>query len=306
MTDTDQNQDQDSKDQNNSDDFYDLRDNFYSNDTSDSSDDFKDEDLLELGENKEIEISDKGNLLNDDLLKEEEKAEDDKQDNLEVKEDDFKDDEEENLQEDEISSEIESIFDEDTEDKKEVSKNIEIGETKLVMIKRLLKNIKENHDKILDLLPQIKDEDSMRIKIGQLEAENVSENDEDGGKVIEGVFDGQNMIGPDGKQYSIPANYASKSKLVEGDIMKLVITENGTFRYKQIGPIERIREVGILERDNDGGFVITSEDKQWKVLGASVTYFKGEVGDEVVILVPKDGTSKWAAVENIVKKNYNA
>ena len=41
--------------------------------------------------------------------------------------------------------------------------------------------------------------------------------DDVAGKVIEGVFDGQMMMGPDGKNYPIPANYASKSKLVEGD-----------------------------------------------------------------------------------------
>ena len=35
------------------------------------------------------------------------------------------------------------------------------------------------------------------------------------GKIIEGIFDGQMMLGPDGKNYPIPANYASKSKLVE-------------------------------------------------------------------------------------------
>ena len=29
------------------------------------------------------------------------------------------------------------------------------------------------------------------------------------GKIIEGVFDGQIMIGPDGKNYPVPANYAS-------------------------------------------------------------------------------------------------
>ena len=58
------------------------------------------------------------------------------------------------------------------------------------------------------------------------------------GKVIEGIFDGQIMIGPDGKNYPVPANYASKSKLVEGDIMKLTITEDGKFMYKQIGPVE--------------------------------------------------------------------
>ncbi len=48
----------------------------------------------------------------------------------------------------------------------------------------------------------------------------------DGDKVIEGVFDGQNMIGPEGKQYPVPANYASKSKLVEGDILKLTIADD--------------------------------------------------------------------------------
>ena len=38
--------------------------------------------------------------------------------------------------------------------------------------------------------------------------------DEPLGKIIEGVFDGQNMVGSDGKTYPVPANYASKSKLV--------------------------------------------------------------------------------------------
>jgi hypothetical protein len=44
--------------------------------------------------------------------------------------------------------------------------------------------------------------------------------DETLGKIIEGVFDGQNMVGSDGKTYPVPANYASKSKLVQGDILK--------------------------------------------------------------------------------------
>ncbi|MBU0671017.1 hypothetical protein KKF29_02555, partial [Patescibacteria group bacterium] len=42
-----------------------------------------------------------------------------------------------------------------------------------------------------------------------------------GQQIIEGVFNGQNMVGPDGEIFTIPANYASKSKLVEGDILKL-------------------------------------------------------------------------------------
>ncbi|MCL5008796.1 MAG: hypothetical protein M1400_00445, partial [Patescibacteria group bacterium] len=72
----------------------------------------------------------------------------------------------------------------------------------------------------------------------------------EGGKVIEGVFDGQNMIGPDKKQYPVPANYASKSKLIEGDVLKLTIAEDGSFIYKQIGPMERKKMLGMLLVDD--------------------------------------------------------
>lgn len=51
-----------------------------------------------------------------------------------------------------------------------------------------------------------------------------------------------------------------------------------------------------------GEYFALSDGKKWRLLTASVTYYKGEAGDEVVILVPKNGESKWAAVENIVRK----
>ncbi len=131
--------------------------------------------------------------------------------------------------------------------------------------------------------------------------------DPEGARVIEGVFDGQNMVGPDGKQYSVPANYASKSKLVEGDVLKLTITRDGSFIYKQIGPVERQRLIGELVRDSETGeYKVLAGGKPYKVLLASVTYFKGENGDEVVVLVPKDGDTRWAAVENIIKKSEQA
>ena len=126
---------------------------------------------------------------------------------------------------------------------------------------------------------------------------------EDNTKIIEGIFDGQNMVGPDGKQYSVPANYASKSKLVEGDRLKLTIMVDGSFVYKQIGPVDRNRLIGSLIRDEtNNDFIVVTSEKSYKVLLASITYFKGDVGDEVVILVPKDIQTQWAAVENIIKK----
>jgi len=120
---------------------------------------------------------------------------------------------------------------------------------------------------------------------------------------MEGVFDGQHMIGSDGKQYLVPPNYASKSKLVEGDILKLTIAPNGTFLFKQIGPIERKRVMGVLMRDeHTGDWKVVADGKKYNILTASVTFFKGNPGDDVVILVPKAAPSKWSAVENVIKR----
>lgn len=192
----------------------------------------------------------------------------------------------------------------DNKQNKDFDEVVTISKSKLVLIKKLLENIKENNDHIQQLLSgSVSSIDEQRITISQgsdFETAGIKDNDTSG-TIIEGVFDGENMIGPDGKQYSVPANYASKSKLIEGDIMKLTITANGTFVYKQIGPAERKRIVGVLEQDASGSFTVVSDGKKWRVLTASVTYYKGQSGDEVVVLVPQNGESNWASVDNIVR-----
>ncbi len=187
---------------------------------------------------------------------------------------------------------------------------ITLSKAKITLIYRLLKNIKENNDQVIDLLSGLVDPEAESfISIGQKSDSGFHKDDSSpeqeivGGRIVEGVFDGEKMIGPDGKQYSVPANYASKSKLVEGDIMKLTITPGGTFVYKQIGPIERTRLIGRLELEGGGSYSVNVNGRKLHVLTASVTFFKGQAGDEVVVLVPKEGDSGWAAVENIVRKN---
>ena len=117
------------------------------------------------------------------------------------------------------------------------------------------------------------------------------------GKVVEGVFDGQNMMGSDGKMYPVPPNYASKSKLVQGDILKLTITDDGTFLYKQIGPIPRKQVVGTLKLEN-GHYFVEVGSKNYRVLLASVTYFKAKPSDQVSVNIPEDdANAEWAALE---------
>lgn len=124
-----------------------------------------------------------------------------------------------------------------------------------------------------------------------------SNSEEVAGKVIEGVFDGQSMVGPDGKNYPVPANYASKSKLVEGDILKLTIADDGSFIYKQIGPVARRQIIGTLVQ-HDGAYYVEAAGREYRVLLASVTYFKARMGDQVSIVIPEDNREAvWAAVE---------
>lgn len=117
------------------------------------------------------------------------------------------------------------------------------------------------------------------------------------GKIVEGIFDGQIMIGPDGKNYPVPANYASKSKLVEGDIMKLTITEDGKFLYKQIGPVERKTVIGTLVHHDDKYYVEVG-GREFQILYASVTYFHLRDGSQVSVTIPANNDdATWAAVE---------
>lgn len=133
--------------------------------------------------------------------------------------------------------------------------------------------------------------------VGEDAAVHAVATDENLGKVIEGVFDGQNMVGSDGKTYPVPANYASKSKLVQGDILKLTIADDGAFMYKQIGPIPRKQVVGILIQEN-GHYYVQVGERKLRVLLASVTYFKAKPGDQVSVNVPEDDShAEWAALE---------
>lgn len=133
--------------------------------------------------------------------------------------------------------------------------------------------------------------------VGDDPAVTKANTEEVAGKIVEGVFDGQTMIGPDGKTYPVPANYASKSKLVEGDILKLTIADDGGFIYKQIGPVARKQLIGTLVQ-HDGAYYVEVAGREYRVLLASVTYFKAKMGDQVSVIVPEDNReAEWAAIE---------
>jgi len=165
----------------------------------------------------------------------------------------------------------------------------------------LIKQRLDEAERNIQYVRQALDDDGVAA-VASFESEMQSEVPLEGERVVEGVFDGQNMQGNDQSEYPIPPNYASKSKLVEGDVLKLTIGADGAFMYKQINPIERRRVVGRLVVDEQGNFGVVEGDKTYQVLLASVTFYKAEEGDEVTVLVPENGEADWGAVENVIHK----
>jgi hypothetical protein len=164
------------------------------------------------------------------------------------------------------------------------------SEEDLVSIKQALDNAENQIRKAKSLI--------FKTEIEEM-AREVADAPNNPDNVIEGIFNGESFVSPDGTNYPIPANYASKSKLVTGDLLKLTIASDGSFVYKQINPAPRKKVVGILEEFGDG-WRINVDGQLYNVLTASVTYYKANAGDKIVGLIPEDGKADWAAVENII------
>lgn len=177
----------------------------------------------------------------------------------------------------------------------ELSNQMHAAEENLRQVEELLKKMGVKGKD----LPKPTDDVAKPLVSVPLQNDHSANASEPTGKIIEGHFDGQNMIGPDGKTYPVPANYASKSKLVEGDTLKLTIATDGSFIYKQIGPIERKKLIAKLGLEN-GQYIAQVGDNQFRVLYASVTYFKAQPGDEVTVVIPAHGEANWAAIEAVI------
>lgn len=166
---------------------------------------------------------------------------------------------------------------------------MEQDDKKFSQIRKLLEEIEEKVQTVRRIMFE---------QVYQEEAERFDAGNNGPVTIIEGVFDGQEMIDKDGKKYNVPANYASKSKLVAGDKMKLTIGPDGTFIFKQIGPVERKRLVGKLQKTGER-WTILCDGKKYQCLSASVTYFKAKAGDKITAIMPKIGESDWATIDNL-------
>ena len=189
----------------------------------------------------------------------------------------------------------------------EPSEPLQGQDTKIALALRVIAGMKDqldNLERVLSGSDASFDAEKMLLKEQRDEREFYSPVHQS--RTVDGVFDGEHMIGEDGRGYLVPPNYASKSRLVEGDLLRLVITDGGKFIFKQKGPIERLRAMGMLVRDDESdAWCVAADGRKYCVLPAAISFHKGTPGDEVVILLPKNTPSKWAAVENVIKRDIS-
>jgi hypothetical protein len=114
--------------------------------------------------------------------------------------------------------------------------------------------------------------------------------------IIYGTFTGKDMVGDDKITYAVPPNYASKSLLVEGDGLKLIITDDGAYIYKQIKQVPRDRIIGTVLPD----LRVYADYQEFNVLPSSISYFRLEPGDKVSVILPFHHKCKWAVIEHVI------
>ena len=119
--------------------------------------------------------------------------------------------------------------------------------------------------------------------------------------ILTGIFDGVQMTTNDNSWYPVPSNYASKSMLVPWDMLKLVIEDDGTLVYKLIKCISRKHIRGIVHKKENQFFALWSDNQNYKLNTASVTFHKAKCGDEVWLVINPQSDYTYAALETVLK-----
>jgi hypothetical protein len=176
---------------------------------------------------------------------------------------------------------------------------------KITQILNLIEIANSNLQNARNLLSEIATDSGIKIS-SESKTPGITSSDEDNAlEVVEGYFDGENMIGDNGQIYIVPPNYASKTQLVIGDRMKWILTKEREI-YKLILAAPRERVTGTFAIEGENYVVLVDKyPNPIKILKASATYAMKNLGlsqgDDVAITVPKDTTPTWGAFTTVLK-----
>ncbi len=130
------------------------------------------------------------------------------------------------------------------------------------------------------------------------ELTNTGSNFDSNTKIIEGVFKGDYLLGDDGERYEVAANYASKSKIIEGSRLRGTIMPDGRIKYTITEKAQYELKLGKVVTNEKHETLIQIDDYQAKVLWESITFFRLEEGDDAYIRVPKGQKAEFAVIDS--------
>ena len=171
----------------------------------------------------------------------------------------------------------------------------------IVAIKDFIDTAEKSLKNAKKLLNEVLKAEWIELKDITMDTAGLTTYSSDDNKIIEWVFTWEDMLWADGNRYPVPVNYASKSKLVQWDKLKLTIDQSWKMLYKQILPIPRDTKIGILVQEN-GKFQVIVEWQTYNLLTAAVTHFKCAIGDQISVLLPSGKQATFAAIEALLPK----
>ena len=117
----------------------------------------------------------------------------------------------------------------------------------------------------------------------------------------EGTFDGQYLVAQDGRKTEVPGNYAAKSRLVCGDVLK-VFADNGKQVFKQIDKVERKKIEGILTK-KEGKWYVLADTGSYRILDAAAEFNQAQLNDKASVFIPASNlNAPFAALDRIYKE----
>lgn len=171
----------------------------------------------------------------------------------------------------------------------------------IIAIKDFIETAEKSIKNAKKLLNEVIKEENIDLKNHNTDLSWLTNYYDNDNKIIEWVFTWEDMLWADNNRYPVPSNYASKSKMVQWDRLKLTIDPIWRMVYKQIFPIAREIKIWLVAKENDK-FIVISEWKTYNLLQRAVTHFKAGIWDKISIIVPSWKEATFAAIESLLPK----
>ncbi len=172
----------------------------------------------------------------------------------------------------------------------------------ILAIKDFIENAEKSIKNAKKLLIEVLKDENIDLWNHKFNLDSLTDYRDNDNKIIEWIFTWEDMLWADNNRYPIPANYASKSKLVQWDRLKLTIDTIGRMTYKQILPIPRFIKTWIIAKENDR-YIVICDSKSYNLLQRAVTHFKLEIWDKVSVVLPEWKDATFAAIEMALPKD---